>query len=305
MADSRFSETITALEGELPGIEARRRGLEDELAAVVAHENALRGALESLRALSGLPLPQIAVAVENAAPLTTREEVDAAPPSQQEQRPVELPAAETEALPTQGQGQDGDQDRAPLKRAATAKKAAGKKAAGKGAAKKTAAAKKTTAKKTTAKKATAKKTATKETTAKETTAKTAPTKKAAAATRTPAKKATSRARVTTAARKPGTTTATAAGEARTAEPQTHGTAETGTAEAGTASRRRSTGVTAEKVLAVLAGAERPLRAREVATELRIDGGQGAVNALRTMLERLTKAGRAQRPGRGLYAKLDG
>ncbi|MEU8924347.1 hypothetical protein AB0D10_25970 [Kitasatospora sp. NPDC048545] len=296
MADSRFSDTISALEGELPGIEARRRGLEAELAAVVAHENALRGALESLRALSGLPLPQIAVAVENAAPLTTREEVDVAPPSQQGQRPAELPAAETEALPTQGQGQDQDQDRAPLKRAATAKKATAKKAT----------AKKTAAKKTVgAKKETAKRTAAKKTTTKETTAKTAATKKAAAATRTPAKKATSRARVTTAARKPGTTTATAAGEARTAEPQTHGTAETGTAETGPASRRRSTGVTAEKVLAVLAGAERPLRAREVATELRIDGGQGAVNALRTMLERLTKAGRAQRPGRGLYAKLDG
>ncbi|WP_420791182.1 type IV toxin-antitoxin system AbiEi family antitoxin domain-containing protein [Streptomyces sp. NRRL S-350] len=30
-----------------------------------------------------------------------------------------------------------------------------------------------------------------------------------------------------------------------------------------------------------------------------------MNAVRTMLERLAKAGRVQRPGRGLYAKLNG
>ncbi|MEU6973752.1 hypothetical protein AB0A71_39720 [Kitasatospora aureofaciens] len=39
--------------------------------------------------------------------------------------------------------------------------------------------------------------------------------------------------------------------------------------------------------------------------LGVDESADTVNAVRTMLERLTKGGRAQRPGRGLYARLDG
>ncbi|ARF83328.1 hypothetical protein B6264_30885 (plasmid) [Kitasatospora aureofaciens] len=85
-------------------------------------------------------------------------------------------------------------------------------------------------------------------------------------------------------------------------------AEPPTAKRGTAApapRRRTTGATSETVLAVLADAQGPLRAREVTARLGIEESADNVNAVRTALERLTKAGRAQRPGRGLYAQLDG
>ncbi|MEU6974246.1 hypothetical protein AB0A71_42345 [Kitasatospora aureofaciens] len=117
------------------------------------------------------------------------------------------------------------------------------------------------------------------------TAKKAAGKKAAPAKKTAAKK--------TAAVKGG-------GPVRTgAEPSTE-TNET----AAPAPGRRTTGATADSVLGVLAGAQGRLRAREVTTRLGIEESADNVNAVRTALERLTKAGRAQRPGRGLYAKLD-
>ncbi len=51
---------------------------------------------------------------------------------------------------------------------------------------------------------------------------------------------------------------------------------------------------------MLADASGPLRAREVAGLLGLDGLDSNVNAVRTRLERLAKAGQAQRAGRGLY-----
>ncbi|MFB7663609.1 hypothetical protein ACFC1R_06600 [Kitasatospora sp. NPDC056138] len=51
----------------------------------------------------------------------------------------------------------------------------------------------------------------------------------------------------------------------------------------------------------LAAADGPVRARDVAQALGRDGSQSAINAVRTSLERLAKASRAQRVGRGLYA----
>ncbi|WP_329611749.1 hypothetical protein [Kitasatospora herbaricolor] len=68
--------------------------------------------------------------------------------------------------------------------------------------------------------------------------------------------------------------------------------------ASTPGRRRLTD--AEGVLAVLAQAQNPLRAREVAGLLGLDGADTTVNAIRTRLERLAKSGHARRPGRGLY-----
>ncbi|MGW2542491.1 hypothetical protein ACWC5I_16840 [Kitasatospora sp. NPDC001574] len=59
-------------------------------------------------------------------------------------------------------------------------------------------------------------------------------------------------------------------------------------------------VEADAVLTVLAQATEPLRAREVTERLGLDTLQGNINTIRTKLERLAKAGRAQRPGRGLY-----
>ncbi|OKI29265.1 hypothetical protein A6A07_24190 [Streptomyces sp. CB03911] len=68
--------------------------------------------------------------------------------------------------------------------------------------------------------------------------------------------------------------------------------------ASTPGRRRLTD--AEGVLAVLAQAQNPLRAREVAGLLGLDGADTTVNAIRTRLERLAKSGHALRSGRGLY-----
>jgi hypothetical protein len=67
-----------------------------------------------------------------------------------------------------------------------------------------------------------------------------------------------------------------------------------------ATRRRRRLTDAESVLAVLGQAAGPLRARQVADLLGLDDASATVDAIRTMLERLTKAGRARRSGRGLY-----
>ncbi|MFH9355730.1 type IV toxin-antitoxin system AbiEi family antitoxin domain-containing protein [Kitasatospora sp. NPDC017646] len=134
-------------------------------------------------------------------------------------------------------------------------------------------------------------------------AKKAAGKKAAAKKATPAKKTVVK-KTTDGARPPAGKKAAAAkgaGPVRTgAEPSTE-TNET----AAPAPGRRATGATADSVLGVLAGAQGPLRAREVTARLGIEESADNVNAVRTMLERLAKAGRAQRPGRGLYAQLDG
>ncbi|MEU9048529.1 MULTISPECIES: type IV toxin-antitoxin system AbiEi family antitoxin domain-containing protein [unclassified Kitasatospora] len=250
MAESRFSDTIAQLEAELPGIETRRRRLEDELTAAVARENAVRGAIQSLQALAGLPASQGTTAVG-----TIRAEADAIAGV----RPQQL-AAEAGAAPDRG----GEPAEKATARTGTVTKTA----------------KKTTAKKAApAKKATAKKAA--------------PAKKAAA------EKTSGSAGPRTAAKKAAATRNT--GPVRTgAEPATE-RSETVAPAPG----RRATGATSESVLGVLAGAQGPLRAREVIARLGIEESADNVNAVRTMLERLVKAGRAQRPGRGLYAKLDG
>ncbi|MEU6971941.1 hypothetical protein AB0A71_30250 [Kitasatospora aureofaciens] len=88
MAESRFSETIAQLEAELPGIEARRRRLEDELTGAVARENAVRGAIEGLRALTEL------VASQDMTPVGgVRAEVDAIVGDRPQQLAAETGAA--------------------------------------------------------------------------------------------------------------------------------------------------------------------------------------------------------------------
>jgi hypothetical protein len=78
---------------------------------------------------------------------------------------------------------------------------------------------------------------------------------------------------------------------------------TGSATVAVPGPRRRTDATS--VLAALAAATAPLRARDVTLALGLADATGNVNAVRTMLERLVKADRAQRPGRGLYAPLAG
>ncbi|MFJ9777659.1 type IV toxin-antitoxin system AbiEi family antitoxin domain-containing protein [Kitasatospora sp. NPDC101157] len=264
MAESRFSETIAELEAELPDIEARRRRLEDELTGAVARENAVRGAIEGLRALTEL------VASQDMTPVGgVRAEADAIV----RVRPQQL-AAETGAALERG-GEPAEEGTLRTDTVTkTAKKAAGKKAA--------------PAKKTAAKKATP--------------AKRAAGKKAAPAKTTAAKKTV--VKKTTDGARPAAAKKSAAAEG--ARPVRTG-AEPPTAKRGTAAPapgRRTTGATADSVLAVLAGAQGPLRAREVTARLGIEESADTVNAVRTALERLTKAGRAQRPSRGLYAQLD-
>ncbi|MFJ9456217.1 hypothetical protein ACIRST_14150 [Kitasatospora sp. NPDC101447] len=255
MADSRFSETIAQLEAELPGIEARRRRLEDELTAAVARENAVRGAIQSLQALAGLsaspditPVGSIraaADAITGDQPQQMATEAGAAPDGGREQ--AEKTATGTDTVTKTAK-------KATAKRAASAKKTTAKKAA--------------PAKKATARKAAAKKTA------------------GGARQRTTAKKAAA----------PGNTEPVRTGVEPAPEMN-----ETAASVPG----RRTTGATSGTVLAVLADAQEALRAREVTARLGIVESADNVKAVRTMLERLAKAGRAQRPGRGLYAQLEG
>ncbi|MFI8457001.1 type IV toxin-antitoxin system AbiEi family antitoxin domain-containing protein [Kitasatospora sp. NPDC085464] len=250
MADSRFSETIAQLEAELPGIEARRRRLEDELTAAVARENAVRGAIQSLQALAEPPASPDITPVGS-----VRAEADAIAGDQPQQM-----AAEAGAVPDRGREQ--------AEKTATGTDAVTK------TAKKTTARKAAPAKKTTAKKA-------------------APAKNAAA------KKTAGGARKRTAAKRTAAPRNTK--PARTVVEPSPEMSETAASVPG----RRTTGATSETVLAVLADAQEALRAREVTARLGIEESADNVKAVRTMLERLAKAGRAQRPGRGLYAQLDG
>ncbi|MFI9271252.1 hypothetical protein ACIGXM_11145 [Kitasatospora sp. NPDC052896] len=66
-----------------------------------------------------------------------------------------------------------------------------------------------------------------------------------------------------------------------------------------AAAKRASGLT-EAIVAHLLQAGGPVKVREVAEALGRDATPSAVNTVRTSLERLAKASRAQRVGRGLY-----
>ncbi len=67
-------------------------------------------------------------------------------------------------------------------------------------------------------------------------------------------------------------------------------------------KKRTSGL-AESILAHLAEADGPARAGDIAQALGRETTPGSVNAVRTALERLVKASKAQRSGRGLYLAL--
>ncbi|MFI1252250.1 hypothetical protein ACH4U6_00385 [Streptomyces netropsis] len=69
-------------------------------------------------------------------------------------------------------------------------------------------------------------------------------------------------------------------------------------------KKRASGLTKD-VVAHLAKAGAPVKAREVNLALGRDDTNGSINAVRTSLERLVKAGQAHRPGRGLYQATSG
>ncbi|MFD5922235.1 hypothetical protein [Kitasatospora sp. NPDC127035] len=93
----------------------------------------------------------------------------------------------------------------------------------------------------------------------------------------------------------------AVGTTADADPAPVAEPKTASALAGASGRRRRTD--ADSVLVVIAGAGESLRARQVTGLLGLDGSDADVNAVRTMLERLTRNGAVQRTGRGLYAAV--
>lgn len=283
--DSGVGSTIALLEARLPEVRERRRQLEDELAAVVAQENAMVSVLQGLEALAETSLagrsttaaPAGGKPAEAAETADSKDQPDAAPAPAEPVGIEGVPAAEEpepQAAPA----------KATRKRTATAP-------AG------TTAAKKAATKKTTVRKTPSKKTATASAPA------TVAREQDAAAAPAPAKKATARgtakktAAKKTTARKAAVKKTAAAELAPSAQPQT------ASAPAAAPGRRRRTD--AKSVLAVLTGADDSLRARQVAGLLGLDGTEAEVNAVRTTLERLAKSGTAQRTGRGLYATVSG
>ena len=267
--DSGVESTIALLEARLPAAQERRRQLEEELAAVIAQEDAMNSVLAGLRALSGSPLdgqdePRDAAQLPAAAGSVEAAEQETTPPSGGRAKAVDGPADSSPPSPEPA--------------AKPARKATGRSTATR------APAKKTTARKAAAAKSVPPEpeqgsTGTPLTTAKKTaksTRKAAPTAtepKAAKRTMSSARKTAPKQGVATDGQAPATA-ATTPGRRRLAD--------------------------ADSVLAVLSQATDPLRAREVTELLGLDTVDANINAIRTRLERLAKTGQAQRPGRGLY-----
>lgn len=267
--DSGVGSTRALIEARLPAVREQRQRLEDELAAVIAQENAMVSVLEGLAALADAPLGE-GKGSQAAAPVQSAGEVPAA---------ADEPAEPVEAAGPVGSAAD---EQAPVPAAVPAKKAVKKEAVKKAAAKKAAPRKDAAGKGGAAKKSAAGPSADRDAEQAPVAAakKTAPR----SAAKAPAKTATpAAARKSTRAK-----TAPAAADQAAAQPPK--------------GRRRLTD--ADSVLTVLRQAEEPLRARDVTGRLGLADTNGAVDAVRTMLERLAKASQAKRTGRGLYAVAD-
>ncbi|WP_371501778.1 hypothetical protein OG871_32855 [Kitasatospora sp. NBC_00374] len=270
-----MGSTIALLEVRLPALRERRRRLEDELAAVIAQESAMVSVLEGLAALAG--------ALIDGSDEQHDEPVGAAHAAD----PTEPPAADTATgreLAPVGVPADGPEASRP------------EPAPAKPTRRRSTSATRTTAR--TARKAPAGKAAPVEKTvpAEKSVPATVPAPEQDAVAEAPAAPA----RRTVARRAAGS----GAGKAAAGKAATKTVPSPRKAPAATPSGRRRLTDT-ESVLAVLAQADAPLRAREVTTLLGLDEADGTVNAVRTRLERLAKAGRAQRPGRGLYTAAAG
>ncbi|MER8186110.1 hypothetical protein [Kitasatospora sp. NPDC094015] len=260
--DNGVGSTIALLEATLPEVREQRRRLEAELAAVTAQETAIVGALEGLAALAGTPVPAVGTATDATADATADPAVDATVGQDGDAAQLLAPVrAMADALAPVFVPAPAVAEPEPVRRSAAKRPAAAKKSAPRKAA--------APAKKPATRKAEAPAKPAKQVAAKQAVVKKAAEKAVPAQRKAPAKalaKAPAKAPV----------------KAATEEP----------------SRRRLTDT--ESLLAVLADAEAPLRAREVTTLLGIDPGDANVNAVRTRLERLAKSGRANRTGRGLY-----
>ncbi|MEV6207238.1 hypothetical protein [Kitasatospora sp. NPDC051914] len=272
-----MGSTRALLEARLPAVREERTRLEEELAAVIAQENAMVAVLEGLAALSDAPLGE-AEDAQAVLPVQPADEAPAAAGELAESvEPVEAAAPVETAVAD---------EQAP----AVVKKTAAKK----------------TTKKATAKKAVAKKTAPR----KAAVGKGRAAKKSAAPSATQQDAEQEPAAVKKTARSAARTTGPGPVRAKTATPvaarkSTRAkTAPAAVDQAQEPSKGRRRRTDADSVLGVLRQAEEPLRARDVADRLGLADTNGAVDAVRTMLERLAKASRAKRTGRGLYAVAD-
>ncbi|MFE5587625.1 hypothetical protein [Kitasatospora sp. NPDC056531] len=269
-SDSSVGSTRALVEARLPAVREQRRQLEEQLAALIAQEDAMVAVLEGLDVLAQAPLGE-----RDQVPGTARVGVAHEPPAaraQSAQEPSESPVAESDS--------------------------AGATAAGRSAGPRKAVSKKTATKKTTTRKAAAP--------AKRATAKSVPGKAPATDAReqdaTPAPAPAPAARK--AARGASKSTDTTAAREKAAPAKATGGAGSRMTPARTAAGRRRL-TDAQSVLAVLGQGKGPLRAREVTVLLGLDDQHGALDTVRTMLERLAKTGRAQRTGRGLYDTVAG
>ncbi|MET8630733.1 hypothetical protein ABZW30_44800 [Kitasatospora sp. NPDC004669] len=279
-SDSSVGSTRALVEAQLPAVREQRRRLEEQLAALIAQEDAMVAVLEGLDVLAQAPLGE-----RDQVQGTVRVGVAHEPPAaraRSAQEPSELPVAESGSAGEAAGGRGAGPRKAVSKKAA-AKRTTTRKAA---APAKRAAAKAATGKRAAAKAATGKASATG---TREQDAAPAPTP--APAVKRAARGASKTAGTTAARGKAAPAKATEGAGSRMTPPRT------------AAGRRRLTD--AQSVLAVLGQGKGPLRAREVTVLLGLDDQNGALDAVRTMLERLAKAGRAQRTGRGLYDAVAG
>ncbi|MGW2254750.1 hypothetical protein ACWCXH_31865 [Kitasatospora sp. NPDC001660] len=272
-SDSSVGSTRALVEARLPAVREQRRRLEEQLAVLIAQEDAMVAVLEGLDVLAQAPLGE-RDRVPGAARVGVADEPSAAR-ARSAQESSESPVAESGSAGAPAAGRGAGPRRAVSKKAAAKKTTATRKVAA-------------PAKRAAAKAAAGKVPAAG---AREQDATPAPAPASAPAVRKAARGASKRAGTTAARGKAATAQATEGAGSRTTPART------------AAGRRRLTD--AQSVLAVLGRGKGPLRAREVTVLLGLDGQDGALDAVRAMLERLAKTGRAQRTGRGLYDAVAG
>ncbi|MFP1625317.1 hypothetical protein ACLB9X_09045 [Streptomyces sp. 5K101] len=261
-------ETTTALlEAELPRLEEHQQALQKELAVVSERLESVRGALSALNALAATSVPRP----------RTSEPPAAAPAAVADESPAVTVTEEPAPEPVQ----ESVPQSAPAQETASAAESAG------------VGGDSDTTETTDAESASPK--------ARKTTgrAKRKAAPKAAApqaSTRRPAKK-----RSTAKATKTGTK-ATKAATPTKAAPDEQAMKGRQTAPRKTAAPvAQDSGGLTEQVIAILSGkAGTPLRARDVAQALGRDESAGAINTVRSTLDRLVATSRAHRAGRGLY-----
>lgn len=264
-------ETTTALlEAELPRLEEHQQALQKELAVVSERLESVRGALSALNALAATSVPRprtseppaaAPAAVADESPAVTVTE-EPAPEPVQESVPQSAPAQET-ASAAESAGVGGDSDTTETTDAESASPKARKT---------TGRAKRKAAPKAAAPQASTRRPAKKRSTAK------------ATKTGTKATKAATPTKTTKAALDKQATKGRQTAPRKTAAPVA-----------------QDSGGLTEQVIAILSGkAGTPLRARDVAQALGRDESAGAINTVRSTLDRLVATSRAHRAGRGLY-----